>query len=1041
MIIRWIEAATRNPVWVLFLLSLLGLLGLRSAVRLPVDAVPDITGVQVMVATHTGAMDPEEIETTVTYPIEAELAGIQNVTEIRSITKYGLSQVNVIFSDAMDVYFARQLIAERLQSVAATLPEGLKPEMGAVTTGLGEVVMYSVEARPGTELAGKPPEERLRYLRTIQEWVVRPVLKTVPGVAEVDSNGGYQKAIYIQFDPSQLIAQGIGPVALAQLLQESGMNRGGGYIERDDRRIIVKNNARFKSLEEIRNFPVRIHAIGAPEKLSELARVSEGNRPRVGSATHNGAETVLGTILMRTGANSRTVAHESVQKIKTLSLPDDVKVEVLYARSYLVDATIQTVAKNLIEGGVLVIIVLLLIAGNFRAALIVSLAIPLSMLAALMGMEQMGISANLMSLGAIDFGLIVDGSVVVIENILRKMEDEPEALEEKGKFAVIMEAMKEVTGPVLTGLSIIMIVYVPILLLTGIEGKMFRPMAITVLLALAASLVIALLVMPSLALLFLKPPRPHKASLFQYISNAFEPLLQYSIRHPYRITSGSVGIFVLSVLLFFTLGANFLPEFDERDMVIGLTRNADISMDATLEHQKRSEQAIMQFPEVDTVFSRIGTPESATDPMGIHLSDTFVILKKDYDDWPLRNDGERYTKNELFDAMSQAIEKASPGQEHSPTQPIAMRFNEMLEGSRADLSLRIFGPDLKMLMKYIQVSEDILKDIDGVVEVSADALTALRQSPVLEFRPRPQDMTYWGIDSSGIGQAFEISMAGHEIASFYELDRRFPIILSMRDDYRNDMNRAARLPVDLPDGGVVPLSDVANLQLMEQVTTISRINSRRYSSLAIYIQDRDVESVVEEADKRIREKLDLQGDFSIEWAGQYKNLQRARLRILMIIPLTLILIFLLLYQSLKSLKQTLLVLSCIPMAISGGILLLWLRDIPFSVSASVGMIALSGIAILNGTVLVNFFNDLRRSGHSVLDSVFRGTLIRLRPVLMTGLVAGLGFIPMAFNSGTGAEVQRPLATVVVGGLITATILTLFVVPALYYRLERKHDDH
>ncbi|MCB1139250.1 MAG: efflux RND transporter permease subunit, partial [Leptospiraceae bacterium] len=896
MISRMIEASTRNPVWVLFLLSLLGLLGLRSATTLPVDAVPDITGVQVMVATHTGAMDPEEIETTVTYPIEAELAGIQNVTEIRSITKYGLSQVNVIFDDSMDVYFARQLIAERIQSVSASLPEGLKPEMGAVTTGLGEVVMYSVEAKPGSELAKRPPEDRLRYLRTIQDWVIRPVMKTVPGVAEVDSNGGFQKAIFIYFDPAKLISQGIGPVALVQLLEESGMNRGGGYIERENRRIIVKNNARFQSVDELNRFPVRIHAIGAPERLGDLALVREGNRPRVGSATHNAEETVLGTILMRTGANSRTVAHESIEKMKTLDLPEDVQVKVLYARSFLVDATIKTVAKNLIEGGVLVIVVLLLIAGNFRAALIVSMAIPLSMLAALLGMERLGISANLMSLGAIDFGLIVDGSVVVIENILRKMEEEPEALEEKGKLHLILEAMREVSGPVITGLSIIMIVYVPIMLLTGIEGKMFRPMAITVLLALAASLVIALLVMPSLALLFLKKPGPHKASLFRYISNAFEPVLEYAIIHPYKITGASLSVFLLSVGLFFTLGANFLPEFDEKDLVIGLTRNADISMDATLDQQKRSEEVIMKFPEVDTVFSRIGTPESATDPMGIHLADTFVILKKDYDEWPERIDGRHYTKGELYEAISAEIEKAVPGQERSPTQPIAMRFNEMLEGSRADLSLRIFGPDLKKLMMYIQKSEEILREIDGVVEVSADALTALRSSPVLEFRPRPEDMTYWGIDSAGIGQAFEIAMAGHQIASYYEQDRRFPIILRMKEQNREDLKMASRLPVDLPDGGVVPLSDVASLQLMEQVTTISRINSRRYSSLAIYIQDRDVQSVVEEADKRIREELQLPDNFRIEWAGQYKNLERARLRILTIIPLTLILIFLLLYQ-------------------------------------------------------------------------------------------------------------------------------------------------
>ena len=1030
----------RNPLWILLGLLIVVLFGVSAIFKLPVDAVPDITGIQVMVQTKTGAMDPEQSEALVTYPIEVELAGIQDVREIRSITKYGLSLVTVVFEDNANLYLSRQLIAERLQGLQGSLPDQIEPKLGPISTGLGEVFMYAVKAKPGSALATTSRENQLRYLRTIQDWVIRPTMKTVPGVAEVDSNGGYLKGVFIEFNPDKMRQNGIGPVTLANSLQNIGVNAGGGYIEPGGRRVLVRSDTRFTSIDEIRRFPVRPYAIGPTPQLSQLADVNEGSLPRVGAATENGEEAVLGTVLMRIGANSLEVSRDSASKLSSLTLPDDVEVEVLYSRHALVIQTIATVERNLIEGGVLVIVILLLLLGNLRAAIIVSLAIPLSMLIALTGMEELGISANLMSLGAIDFGLIVDGAVVMIENIVRKIEEEPHRIEKEGKLSVILDSVSEVTPAVMTGVLIIISVYLPILGLSGVEGMMFRPMAITVLLALSASLILALFIMPVFALLFLPVIKQRRSRLSELIRNIYTPVLEFSLQRGVILVSVSVVFFAVSLFLFTRLGSEFLPDLDEQDLVIGMVRDPAISLTEMVRKQEQAEQIIRQFKEVETVFSRIGTPESATDPMGINFADCFVILHKDRNQWPIdENLKRRRTKAELFSAITHRLgqETDLANDEYSPTQPIAMRFNEMLEGSRADASLRIFGPDLHKLMELVEIAEEALspENMPQVREVGQDELSALRRTPLLDFKPNPARMNQWGVNSRDIHDAFQYAMAGEEIGAYYDHDRQFPIVLRMQNKWRENIALASKFPLDLPEGGVIGFGDVASFQFTDQVSTISRIDSRRYAGLSIYLNDRDLEGFISKADAALKDKLDLGSGYHIEWVGQYKNLQRARNRMLIIIPFTFLLIFILLLQNVKDIPQTVLILIGIPLAVTGGLTLLWMRGITFSVSATVGMIALSGIAVLNGTVLVNFFNHLREEGASIYDAVHEGTLTRLRPVLMTALVAGLGFLPMALNTTVGAEVQRPLATVVVGGLFTSTLLTLLILPYLYLTLE------
>ncbi len=1038
-----IEWALRSRLWVILAALAVAITGIVSLSRLPVDAVPDITNVSVMVNTKTGALAPEEIEKTVTFPIESELAGLPDVEDIRSLSKYGLSQVIIVFKDKTDIYFARQQVSERLQSISGMLPEGISPELGPVSTGLGEVYMYSVAAKKGSALASRPETERLLYLRTVQDIRIKPALKAVSGVAEVESNGGYKKQIHINVDPVRMEAYGINCHELVKSVENLGENYGGGYIQSKGKQIIVRTYGRIDAIGQIGNIPVRLNVFGQPVRLRQIASIKEGHQQRLGAATHNGEEAVLGTVLMRIGANSREVSLRVHEEIGKLTLPTDVEVRTLYTRSFLVNATIRTVAKNLAEGGILVIAVLFLLLGNIRAALIVALAIPLSMLFAVSGMLAAGISASLMSLGAIDFGLIVDGSVVMVENMLRRLEHDGRpftSLTSSDRARLIGESAREVGKPVVLGLLIIMAVYLPVLTLSGIEGKMFKPMAETVLYALGASLFIAVFLMPVLALYFLRHRHGEKESrLFKLINKSYRPVLEYSLDHKWAVILPTLVIALLSIVFFTRLGSDFIPRLDEGDMVIGLVRDTSISIDKSIEEQLKSDRVIARFNEVETVFSRMGTPESATDPMGVNFADTFVILKKNRSEWTVPADGKIFTKIDLFEEIGQAIDREVPGQEISLTQPIEMRFNEILEGSRADITLRIFGPSLDTLFTLVNRAQPLVEGIPGAASVEMDPLTALRKSPVLDVRLDYDRISLYGINISDVNSAFEIAMNGREVGYLFEEEMRYPIVVRLSDQFRRNTGDIGRIPVAFPEGGSIPISRLSYINSRDQITTIARSRARRYAAISINLKNRDTQSFVDEAREKIEAGLKIPAGYSLDWGGQFKNLETARNRLLVIIPVVLAVIFFILLRTFRSIRQALLVFNSIPFAVTGGIILLFVRGIPMSVSAGVGFIALTGIAILNGMVLVSFFNQLRESGHTVRQAVREGTLTRLRPVLMTALVASLGFIPMAYNTGMGAEVQRPLATVVIGGLVSATILTLLLLPTLYLWLESGHE--
>lgn len=1039
MIEKLIERALRSRIWVGAITLAVIIVGVWSLARLPIDAVPDITNVSVMVNAVTGALAPEEIERSVTFPIESELAGLPAVEDIRSLSKYGLSQVIVVFSDRTDIYFARQLVLERLQAVKERLPQGISPELGPVSTGLGEVFMYTLLARDGSELAKKPEKERLTYLRTVQDFIARPALKAVDGVAEVESNGGYKKEIHINIDPRRMDNNGLTCNELISGIESLGENYGGGYIQEKGEQIIVRTLGRITGLEQIRNVPVKLNVYGAPVRIRDVATVKEGHAQRLGAATYDGNEAVLGTVLMRIGANSRNVALDVEKAVERLPLPDDVELRTLYSRSFLVNATINTVTKNLMEGGILVVAVLFLILGNMRAAFLVALSIPVSMLFAFSGMLQLGVSASLMSLGAVDFGLIVDGSVVMVENIIRRMDEARSAGGVKGigeRLEIARRAAAEVGRPVLYGVLIIMIVYIPILSLSGIEGKMFRPMAITVIFALAASLLIALFLMPVASVYAVKSSGGgSEGRLFHRIEKLYRPVLEFSLDHRRTTILPTLAVALGSIMLFMLLGSDFIPKLNEGDMVIGLVRDTRTGIDTSVARQRESDRVIAGFTEVEHVFSRMGTPESATDPMGVNFADTFVILNKNWKEWP-EIDGRARTRDELFSDIAAAIDRAVPGQEISMTQPIEMRFNEILEGSRADITLRIFGQDLNVLYELVQRGQALMEGIRGAESVELDPLTALRKSPVLDIRLDYDRINRYGVSIRDVNHAFAIAMNGMEVGFLYQEDKRFPMMVRLGDEFRKNTSDIGRIPVTYPEGGSIPLSAIGTLEQNDQVTTIARSRARRYAAISINLRDRDTVGFVNEAREVVASKLNLPGGYAAEWGGQFKNLTSARRTLLIIIPIVLAAIFIILERIFKSIKQTLLVFNSIPFAITGGVFLLWLRDIPLSVSAGIGFIALTGIAILDGMVLVSFFNQLRAEGLSLREAVVKGSMTRLRPVIMTSLVAGLGFVPMAFNTGLGAEVQRPLATVVVGGVISSTILTLLLLPTLYMWLER-----
>ncbi len=1041
MIDRLFQWALHHRILVLLIFGAIMAAGVASMFTIPIDAVPDITNVSVMVNTKTGALAPEEIEKTVTFPIETELAGLPDVEDIRSLSKYGLSQIIVVFSDSTDVYFARQLVSERLLNLSSTLPEGITPELGPVSTGLGEIFMYAVLPKKGSALESRPEIERLLYLRTVQDMTIKPQLKAVPGVAEVESNGGYKKQIHVNVDPARMNRHGIDCHMLIEKLRSLGENYGGGYIQNRGNQIIVRTVGRVENLSMIRNLPVKLDVYGRPVRVNQIAEVSEGHELRLGAATYNGNETVLGTALMRIGANSRDVSLALSSAIRDIPLPDDVAVKILYSRDFLVNATITTVTKNLLEGGLLVIVILFLILGNFRAAIIVALAIPLSMIAAFAGMAQSGISASLMSLGAIDFGLIVDGSVVVVENVIRRFElgrGTQAPPPPRDKLEMVLDSCREVGKPVVLGVFIIMIVYVPILTLSGIEGKMFTPMALTVLYAIGASLFIAIFLMPVLSYYFLKVHGSAKKEpfFFRHLPRLYRPVLSYSLENRKILIPSTLAFAAITFIMLLRLGSDFIPKLDEGDMVIGLVRDTAVGIDSSVAIQKQSEKIIASFGEVETVFSRMGTPESATDPMGVNFADTFVILKKDRSAWPKVKDGGRRAKDTLFEDISRALEARVPGQEISMTQPIEMRFNEILEGSRADITLRIFGPDLDRLLDMVIRAQGILEKIEGAESVEMDPLTALKKSPVLDLVLNHDAISEYGLSLQDVNDSFVMAMTGEEVGHYYQADRRFPIVVRIEES-RRTAEDIGRIPVALPDGGTIPIAAVSEVKQRDQVTTIARSRSRRYAAVSINLRDRDAAGFVGEAEDKINKAMDFPAGYHAEWGGQFKNLRSARARLMLIIPIVLFIIFVILVRSFASVKHALLVFNSIPFAITGGIFFLFIRGIPLSVSAGVGFIALTGIAILDGMVLVSFFNQLRAEGVPAARAVQEGSLARLRPVIMTSLVAMLGFIPMAFNTGLGAEVQRPLATVVIGGILTSTLLTLLLLPTLYLMFEKE----
>lgn len=1035
---KCIDFGLNNKMWVILFSLALVSFSIYKLPELSVDAVPDITNIQVVVNTKTQGLDPSRVELMVTQPIEFEMVGLPKLEDMRSISKYGLSQVTLVFKDGTDIYWARQQVAEKIQNVSGVLPTGIVPEMAPITTGLGEVFMYTLSLNEKSEYFQKTKEEQLQYLREVQDYIVRPHMRRIKDVADVDTNGGFKKELHINLNPEKMTKFGLTIKSIMDKLSGIGESFGGGVITQHDHSVIVRASTNLNAAKDIELISVAQKYDGSKVLLKDIATVSFDSAPRVGGATYDGKESVLGTVLMQSGGNGRLVSIEAEKVFKGIDLPAGIETHILYNRSFLVGNTLKTVIKNLIEGALLVIAILLIVLGHWRAALLVALIIPLSMFGTNIGMQELGISGNLMSLGAIDFGLVVDGAVVLIENLISRHNSlTPEQRKTWSKDYIVSLSSKEVVKPVVFGLLMIMIVYIPVLTLEGVEGKMFRPMAYTVLLTLGCALVLTIFLIPVLASLFIPLPKEssghddHDTKFFKLLKKFYVPFLKKSFSHPKFLLGGGVAGLLIALFLFTRLGADFIPQLDEGDIVINITRDAKISLDKAIEQQEMVEKKIVNVPEVESVFSRLGTPESATDPMGVHLADTFIILKKDRDLWRFK------TKDEVLGAIKKEIESLNFEAELSSTQPIEMRFNEMLEGSRADVSLRIIGNDLAYMVEKIDQVQKEIEDIAGLEGAEMDPLTALRQSDVIDIHPKFDQLSRLGVPLDELNLAIVGFMQGNIAGVWTEGIRKYPIVVHLAEEKRENPDELRALPIPLPDGGSVPLSDVAHINKESQVTTIARNWGERYAALSINIGNRDTLSFVADAMKKVS-KVELKADHSYRWGGQFNNLERAKKKLWIIIPLTLAIIFFILWRQFHSLLDAFTIFSAIPFASIGGIVALWARDIHLSLSAAVGFIALIGIALLNGIVLITVFRQMRESHpeKSWEEIVEEGTVSRLRPVIMTALVAALGFIPMALNTGLGAEVQRPLATVVIGGIIFSTILTLLLLPTFYLMLHR-----
>ncbi len=1049
MISRILDLSIRHR-WLVVLLSLgLVALGAWSLARLPVDAVPDITNKQVQINTTAPALSPVEIEKQVTFRIETALAGITGLQTTRSLSRNGFSQVTAIFSENTDIYFARQQIGERLTDVRASLPPGAEPRLGPISTGLGEIYMWTVSLDPqfssgtsGWQKDGsfrstegdvlRTDIERGAYLRTVQDWIIRPQIKNVPGVAGVDSIGGYIKQYQVKPDPAKLISLGLSFGDVVRAIETNNISRGASTIDRNGEGIAVRTGGRLEKLADIGDVTV-ITRGAVPVRVRDIAEVSIGGEIRTGSASRDGREVVVGTALMLIGSNSRTVSAAVDARMADIrrSLPPGVTIETVLNRTQLVDATVNTVTKNLAEGALLVIAVLFLLLGNVRAAFIAALVIPLAMLMTAAGMLQGRISANLMSLGALDFGLIVDGAVIITENALRHLAEKQTGtgrqLSLQERLVTVKQSAEEMIGPSVYGQAIIILVYVPLLTFSGVEGKMFEPMALTVILALVSAFVLSLTFVPAMiAIAITGRVTETDNRAVRSLKTWYAPLLRRTIARPAIAIAMGFVLFAGALLLFLRLGQEFIPTLDEKNIAMHALRIPSTSLNQSQAMQLKIEEAIIAFPQVAHVYSKTGTAEVASDPMPPSASDTFIILKPQ-DQWP----DPKLTKAALLDRIADAMREL-PGNAYEFTQPIQMRFNELLAGVRGDLAVKVFGDEFEPLLRSAGQIAAILRKTKGAMDVRIEQASGLS---VLDITINKTEIARRGLTLSTVQDVIGTAIGGRSAGVVFEGDRSFEIVVRLPEDIRSDLDALKNLPVSLPVVGptplTVPLGELATFRISYGPNQISRENGKRRVVITANVRDRDIASVVNDARAQIEASVTLPPGYWMTWGGQFENLAAAREKLLIVVPACFVLIFLLLMGALGSARDAALVFSAIPLALTGGVVALWLRGMPFSVSAAVGFIALSGVAVLNGLVMLTYIKQLIAKGHDKMEAIFTGALTRLRPVAMTALVASLGFVPMALATGTGAEVQRPIATVVIGGLISATLLTLFVLPALY----------
>lgn len=1000
--------------------------GLVSAQNLTLDAVPDITTNQVVVNTPTPGMAPAETEKLVTFPIETAMGGIPGVEQVRSLSQYGLSQITVTFSDSTDIYFARQIVTERLGAVRGQLPDNVAaPQLGPVSTGLGEIYQYAVESKTRS----------LMELRTWQDWTIAPQLRAVPGVAEVNTSGGYEKQYAVRLNPQRMLARGVSLRQIMDAVTKNNTNAGGGYIERGGEQTVIRSLGLVTSANDLANIVVDAQN-GTPISIKDVADVIISTPQRTGTSTRDGQEAVIGVALMLKGANGRTVSESVGERLKLIrqQLPADVTVTTVYNRADLVNKTVHTVVKSLTEGGLLIVGVLLLLLGNWRAALIVAVLIPLSMLLAATGMNRFGISGNLLSLGAIDFGLIVDGGVFMVENIVRRLAEEREhvgrTLTRAQVGHMVWEAAREVATPVTFSVLIITVVYLPILALEGTEGKMFQPMAYTVVFALLGALLLTLTLTPALCSMFLSgDTREKRNPIMEGFSRLYRPVLNVSLRARGPIVAGAVVILVAAGLLFTRLGSEFIPQLDEGSFDVRAVRLRTVGVEESTRLIVATEQAIKMVPEVQTVFSRIGTQEVATDPMPISTGDTYVMLKP-RDQWR-----HGMTKATLIKEIQAQLESV-PGQSYGFSQPIQDRFSELIGGVKADVGIKVFGEDLNALRHTANEIAAVIAQIPGAEDVQVEQVDDV---PILQIRIDRNAIARVGVNVADVQDWVQTALGGQPLGQVIEGDKRFDITVRLPESIRADVDAVKALPVTTPGGGSVPLSSLASFQTVAAPAQISREHGQRRVVVQLNVRGVDLGTFVPQAQAAVARKVKLPEGYYLEWGGQYENLQRAKARLTLVVPVALLLIFVLLFSTFGSIKQAVLIFTGVPLAVTGGIAALWLRGLPFSISAGVGFIALSGVAVLNGVVMVSEINRLRKAGQSIEEAVRNGAQMRLRPILMTALVAALGFIPMALNTDVGAEVQKPLATVVIGGILSATILTLIVLPILYTWFEREED--